>query len=154
MAATTAVLDGEIVALDDWGKPDFKALLFRQCEPRFVAFDLLYCDGQDLRYSPLTERKHKLRSILPNGERLLYCDHLERDGEKLFRFACEQDLEGIVAKRKFDPYIPNQASWFKIRNRNYSQWVGREELFDRERESDPDFSLWNDCVMACSDDAA
>jgi hypothetical protein len=63
------------------------------------------------------------------------------------------DLEGIVAKRKFDPYLQGQASWFKIRNRSYSQWEGREELFERERESDPDFSLWGDCALACEDAA-
>lgn len=121
-------------------------------EPRFVAFDLLWCDGQDFRHSPLAERKSKLRSILPtNGDRLFYCDHIEGDGESLFRLACENDLEGIVAKRKYDPYLPKQASWLKIRNANYSQWEGREELFDRERESDPDAAIWDSCVLACED---
>jgi len=61
------VLDGEIVCLDDAGKPEFRDLLFRRGEPRFVGFDLLWCDGQDFRYSPLIERKHKLRSILPSA---------------------------------------------------------------------------------------
>jgi bifunctional non-homologous end joining protein LigD len=146
------VLDGEIVCLNDEGKTEFRDLLFRRGEPRFVAFDLLWCDGQDLRYPPLTERKHRLRSILPkDSERLMYCDHVERDGKSLFRLVCENDLEGIVAKRKFDPYIENQASWLKIRNTNYSQWAGREELFDRERDTDPDFSLWDDCVRACAE---
>jgi hypothetical protein len=79
----------------------------------------------------------------------MYCDHVERDGESLFRLVCENDLEGVVAKRKFDPYIPDQASWLKIRNTNYSQWEGREEIFNRERETDPDFSVWEDCVKAC-----
>jgi bifunctional non-homologous end joining protein LigD len=148
----SAVLDGEIVCLNDDGKPEFRDLLFRRGEPRFVAFDLLWCDGQDLRYSPLTERKQKLRAILPAGsERIMYCDHVERDGASLFRLACENDLEGVVAKRKFDPYLPNQASWLKIRNTNYSQWAGREELFDRERESDADLLLWDDCVRACAE---
>ena len=63
--------------------------------------------------------------------------------------ACEHDLEGIVAKRKYDPYRPNLASWLKIRNPHYSQWAGREELFERERESDPDFHHWGVCVEAC-----
>lgn len=98
----------------------------------------------------MTERKHRLRSILPtNSERVFYCDHVEHDGESLFHLACQNDLEGIVAKRKFDPYIEKQASWLKIRNTNYSQWEGREERFERERESDPDLSLWDDCVLAC-----
>lgn len=149
--ATTALLDGELVCLDDSGKPQFRDLLFRRGEPRFVAFDLLHCDGQDLRYAPLSERKHKLRSILTmQSDRLLYCDHLEHEGEALFRFACEQDLEGIVAKRKFDPYLPDQATWYKIRNPNYSQWAGREELFERERGGDPDLDVWEQCAAVCA----
>lgn len=60
---------------------------------------------------------------MPNaGERLLYCDHIDENGEALFRLACEHDLEGIVAKRKSDPYLPEDAKWLKIRNQNYSQW--------------------------------
>jgi hypothetical protein len=41
------------------------------------------------------------------------------------------------------------SSWLKIRNRNYSQWVGREELFERERHTEPDLRGWDDCVQAC-----
>ena len=49
-------------------------------------------------------------------ERLLYCDPIEDKGEALFSLACERDLEGIVAKRKGDPYLPEHATWLKIRN--------------------------------------
>ena len=83
------------------------------------------------------------------SERLLYCDHVAHDGEGLFRLACEHDLEGVVAKRKYDPYLRQQASWLKIRNHDYSQWAGREELFERERGGDPDVRLWNEGVGAC-----
>jgi bifunctional non-homologous end joining protein LigD len=146
----SAVLDGEIVCLDDRGKPQFRDLLFRRGEPRFVAFDLLWCEGEDLRYVPLLDRKARLRSVVPgDGERLLYCDHLEWDGEGLFRTVCQHDLEGIVAKRKYGPYLQEHAEWVKIRNRNYSQWVGREELFERERETHPDVDIWGGCVRAC-----
>ena len=69
----------------------------------------------------------------------------------LFRLACKRDLEGIVAKRKFDPYLLDNAKWYKIRNRNYSQWVGREKLFERERASDPDYQLWAGCALACEE---
>jgi ATP-dependent DNA ligase len=59
----------------------------------------------------------RLRRVVPQeGARLLYCDHVEHDGEGLFRLACDNDLEGIVAKRMFDPYLPEHASWLKIRN--------------------------------------
>jgi len=92
-----------------------------------MAFDLLWCDGEDLRYLPLIDRKRRLRSVVPRGgERLLYCDHVEDTGEELFALVCQRDLEGVVAKRKFDPYLPS-ASWLKIRNRKFSQWVGTED---------------------------
>jgi hypothetical protein len=69
---------------------------------------------------------------------------VETAGEQLFHLACMRDLEGIVAKRKFDPYLPNgETSWLKIRNRDYSQWVGREELFEKERDSNPDLLGWD-----------
>jgi len=74
---------------------------------------------------------------------------MDQDGEGLFRFACENDLEGIVAKRKSDPYLPDHAMWLKIRNHEYSQWIGREELFERERGRDPDFQVWDGCALAC-----
>ena len=161
------ILDGEIVCLDSDGKPQFRDLLFRRAEPRFIAFDLLWDEhaksnddedqcrfrnGEDIRYLPLIDRKLRLRAVVPKrGERLLYCDHLYADGEELFRLACEHDLEGIVAKRKADPYLPDHATWLKIRNREYSQWVGREELFERERGGDPDFQVWDGCALACSE---
>lgn len=140
LRSRSAVLDGEIVCLDRHGKTQFKDLLFRRGEPRLYAFDLLWCGGEDLRHLPLIERKSRLRAVVPRGgERLLYCDHIEADGTNLFRLACEHDLEGIVAKHKLSPYLPQEPPcWVKVRNRNYSQWVGREELFERERERNPD----------------
>jgi ATP-dependent DNA ligase len=133
----------------------FKNLLFRRGEPRFYAFDLLWCDGEDLRNLPLIERKLRLRSVVPHSrERLLFCDHIDGNGEGLFGLACENDLEGIVAKWKQGQYLPQQSSsWLKIRNRNYSQWVGREELFERERGGGPDFRGWDECVATCTDAA-
>ena len=63
--------------------------------------------------------------------------------------AYKKYLESVVAKRKYDPYIVDEAQWVKIRNTAYSQWEGREKLFEREREIDPDIYLWDACVMAC-----
>ncbi len=74
-------------------------------------------------------------------------------GESLFRLACEHDLEGIVAKHRLSPYLPDaEPAWFKIRNRSYSQWVGREDLFERERERGVTSAenLWDSCVAACA----
>src|SRR5689334_1819176 len=143
------VLDGEIVCLNPHGQPQFRDLLFRRAEPYFYAFDILwdahawsddeqerrrFANGEDTRYLPLSDRKQRLRAVVRRGsERLLYTDHLELDGDELFRLACEHDLEGIVAKHKGAPYLDNESpTWLKIRNRQYSQWVGREELFERE----------------------
>ena len=67
-------------------------------------------------------------------------------------FTCpgELDLEGIVAKHKFGPYVAGRehSTWFKILNREYSQKDGREDLFERERHSEP-VPGWHDCVLAC-----
>jgi len=114
------VLDGKIVDLDRHGKTQSRHLLFRREEPRFYAFDVLWADGEDLRDLPLTDRKLRLRSLVPgdHGERLLYCDPIEGDGEGLFRLVCEHDIEGIVDKWKPGLYLPQKpSSWVKIRNR-------------------------------------
>ena len=164
------VLDGEIVCLDSHGKPQFRDLLFRRAEPVFYAFDILwdqhaksddeeemrrFRNGEDIRYLPLMDRKVRLRRVVPKrGERLLYCDHVEGDGEALFRLTCEHDLEGIVAKHNSQPYLPEHANWLKIRNREYSQWAGHEKLFERERATDPEFVLWNGCAVACDESDA
>src|SRR3954466_14099958 len=105
LKAKSAVLDGEVVVLDEQGRSQFNELLFHRGEPRFYAFDLLWCDGKDLRYDALHERKRQLKaSIGRERGHLLYCDHIEKHGEKLFEFACENDLEGMVAKPKNSPY--------------------------------------------------
>ena len=87
--------------------------MFHRDEPRFYAFDLLSANGENLRYLPLTDRKHRLRGVVPaSGQRLLYCDHVETEGQALFDFVCRHDLEGIVAKRKYDPYLlDGSAEW-------------------------------------------
>ena len=144
----SVVLDGEIVCLDKEGRSQFYELLFRRGEPRLCAFDLLWIDGENLRHASLMDRKRRLRSVIPSSDRLFYCDHIEQHGESLFRMACERDLEGIVAKKKGNPYI-DTTRWLKIRNKDYSQWAGRHELFERERKVDPDLALWNACTLAC-----
>jgi bifunctional non-homologous end joining protein LigD len=74
---TTAVLDGEIVCLDDTGRPQFKALLFRRGTPCFVAFDVLAVGRRDLRRFPLVERKAFLRRMVRPGVGVLYADHCD-----------------------------------------------------------------------------
>jgi len=124
-----AVIDGEIVCLDAHGRPQFYELLRRRGEPIFYAFDVLWCDGEDLRERPLVERKRVLRSVIPAPSTcLLYADHIERTGVEFFRRVCEQDLEGVVAKLRHGVY---GERWYKIRNPQYTQYEGRRELFDR-----------------------
>jgi ATP-dependent DNA ligase len=72
-------------------------------------------DGRDVRSLPLMERKNILRRVVNKHPRILYARHFERDGCDLFRLVCEQDLEGIVAKRRDAAY---GEDWFKIRNPN------------------------------------
>lgn len=132
--AERAVLDGEIVCLDGEGRSQFYELLARRGEPRFCAFDLLWVDGEDLRDRPLLERKSRLRALVPDSHsRLLYVDHVEERGAALFSKICEMDLEGITAKRKKGLYRDG-TRWLKIKNPDYSQAVGRGELFDRNRQ--------------------
>src|SRR5437879_4398882 len=68
----------------------------------------------------------------------------------LLQRVCRLDLEGVVAKQKFGPYVTEreQSTWLKILNREYSQKDGREELFERERHSEP-VPGWHSCVLAC-----
>jgi len=152
-SAGKTVLDGEIVCLDKQGRPQFRDLLFHRGEPCFYAFDLLMYDGKDMRSERLTDRKHELRRLLtglPATSGLRYADHIEQHGTALFQRVCEMDLEGIVAKHSFGPYTTERerTTWFKIKNPKYSQMEGREELFERERHTEP-VAGWHSCELAC-----
>jgi len=128
------VLDGEIVHLNPDEKPQFISLLHRHSPQQFVAFDILWLDGEDLTTKPLIERKRILRGIVPVGSpSILFADFIERQGIGLYRAVCEMDLEGIVAKRKDGLYTPNDTTWVKVRNPHYSQGEGRRELFEKRR---------------------
>ena len=131
----SAVIDGEIACIDGEGRPIFKDLLFRRSTCLFVAFDLLYLNGKDLRPLPLIERKRHLRKLIRRKRsRLLYLDHIENDGQLLFEQIVKMDLEGIVCKRKDSPYKVTETPsryWIKVKNSRYSQLEGREELFER-----------------------
>jgi len=131
----SAVLDGEIACLDERGRPNFRDLLFRRRQCIFIAFDLLWLNGKDLRVLPLLERKAALKKLLRRKRsRILYLDHVEADGCLLFEQIVKMDLEGIVCKRKDSPYpVTEKPSryWIKVKNATYSQAEGREELFER-----------------------
>jgi len=130
----SAVLDGEIACIDEAGRPVFRDLLFRRRHCVFIAFDLIFLNGKDLRTLPLIERKILLKKLLRRKRsRILYLDHVEGDGRLLFDQIVKMDLEGIVCKRKDSPYKVTEkpSRWIKVKNSKYSQFEGREELFER-----------------------
>ena len=128
LSAREAILDGEIVALDGRGHSDFGLLQqrmhVRAPSSKLVAsvpvvcylFDILYCDGYDLRPAPLIERKQLLRRLLHSTDRFRYSDHQEERGTELFDLAKRNDLEGIVGKRADSSYVAGRSSnWVKIK---------------------------------------
>jgi bifunctional non-homologous end joining protein LigD len=137
VTAMHAVLDGEIVCLGPDGRSRFYDLLFRREWPSFYAFDLLQLEDDDLRQQPLIARKRHLKRILPKSDsRLLYVDHVVGRGVDLFHEVCERDLEGIVGKWRKGGYETDgvSTSWVKIKNPDYSQMVGRREVFETRRD--------------------
>jgi bifunctional non-homologous end joining protein LigD len=152
--ARLTVLDGEICSLDRRGKPQFRNLLFRRGNlPCFFAFDLLMGDGKDYRTERLSDRKQELRRVLTRtAHPLKYAEYIDGSGTGLFERVCKMDLEGIVAKHKHAPYVTEreQSTWYKIRNPNYSQWAGREKLFERDRSKEPTHG-WHSCAIVCAE---
>lgn len=133
-----AVLDGDVVALDRDGRPSIRELL-RGGLLSFCAFDLLRLDGEDLRPLPLAERLRRLALLLPADTAPVYkLFTLEEHGRALFQAARRMELEGIVARRKQDPYARTTV-WYSIRNPGYARDDGRIDPFRqraRARRSD------------------
>lgn len=149
----SAVIDGEIVCLDATGHPRFNDLLFHRAEPCFLAFDLIATDGRDLRGVPLIRRKAILNQLLrgvSSSFGILAAGCIENSGVALFEQVCAMDLEGVVAKLKTGTYVAERerSTWFKVRNPRYSQILGREELFERDRHREP-APGWQACDLAC-----
>jgi len=128
--ARTAVIDGEIVALDEQGRSSFSLMQqrtgFREMGRRgaknpaipvlYYAFDLLYLDGYSLMQVNLEDRKRVLESILATGDILRYSDHYLGSGVALHRAAKDKGLEGIVAKRRNSCYLQKRSrEWLKIK---------------------------------------
>ena len=125
------ILDGELVVLDKDGKPDFYALQrrslmsdsfkiglsARNAPVQFVAYDIIYFDGQDLTDKPLTERKAILSKAVKEGYNLSVSRYIEEMGTAFFEIAKAQELEGIVAKRKGGLYHIGKRTrdWLKIK---------------------------------------
>ena len=128
-----AIIDGEVIVADETGRPQFYEPLRVPRSASYVAFDILWLNGTDLRALPLDERRRLLLSLLPKGS-LIVSEALSvagRGGE-LFELMRTNDLEGIVAKRLADPY-DTRVRWLKIKNPDYSQKEGRAELLNRAK---------------------
>jgi len=136
--AKQAILDGEVVALDEEGRPSFSLMQqrtgFRPGGKRgatragvpvvYYAFDLLYLDGYDWRKVSLEERKRKLASVIQTNEVLRYSDHYEAQGKALFEMAAQKKLEGILAKRRNSCYEERRSrEWLKIKIRHRIECV-------------------------------
>ncbi|MHB8731607.1 MAG: non-homologous end-joining DNA ligase [bacterium] len=128
----SAVLDGEIFAPDDGGRPSFHRLQQRlhlnaasgerpaagEVHVAYALFDCLYLDGRDLRARPFSERRAALEGLaLPAG--LIKADAIDERGTALFEAAREHGFEGIVAKKASGPYRPGvrSADWVKVKIR-------------------------------------
>ncbi|HEV3123744.1 MAG TPA: DNA ligase D [Candidatus Dormibacteraeota bacterium] len=134
-----ALVDGELVSLDEGGHPSFERLQqrinlgdVRQVERAiarvpvtYVIFDLLAANGHDLRQLPLVERKRALRLALRDTAEVRYADHVETDGEALFAAIRQQELEGMVAKRASSVYEAGRRSgaWLKVKAWNEQDCV-------------------------------
>lgn len=117
-----AIVDGEIVVLDENGHPNFQYLQHyseNQFRPiQFQIFDLLESEGKSLLNKPLTERKKMLGELIPESDVIKYCDHIEGNGIEFFHVAETSDLEGIMGKKANSKYLPGKRTgdWVKIKN--------------------------------------
>jgi bifunctional non-homologous end joining protein LigD len=132
------VLDGEIVAFDDRGRPSFQRLQARMFSRRRadvaaalrthpvvgIFFDCLALEGHDLRRLPLLARKECLRLVVPPLGVVRYGDHVAEHGEAFYELVSEQRLEGIVAKRAASAYVSGRSrDWVKIKCQRRQEFV-------------------------------
>jgi bifunctional non-homologous end joining protein LigD len=130
LALERGVVDGEVVCLDAAGCPDLAALPSHRAAACYVAFDLPWAGGEDLRPRALVDRKARLRAAVPaRSEWVLYADHVGGSGRALFAAACAREIEGIVAKHRHAPYgRAARHRWLKIRNPAYAPAPARQVL--------------------------
>ncbi len=127
------IIDGEVVALDHNGAPDFAALQAALSEGRskdltYFAFDLLHTGDDNLRPLPLTERKSRLRQLLNHSGKaaklIKYVEHLAEPGDAVLQSACRLNLEGIVSKCATARYQSGRTdTWLKAKCRGGQEVV-------------------------------
>ncbi|HEX8797866.1 MAG TPA: DNA ligase D [Terriglobales bacterium] len=120
--AANAILDGEVVVLGEDGLSRFADLqsAFQEGARKpltYFAFDLLHVDGRNLRGLPLVDRKAILAQLLKSVDGdVRFSEHLEADGERVLRKACELGAEGIISKRAASPYVSGRGGdWIKLK---------------------------------------
>jgi len=117
-----AVLDGEIIVLDDEGTASFGMLQSWVKEEKgllcYQVFDLLWYEGYDLTGLPLMQRKKILEQILPVNDVIRYCDHINAHGNDFYNLTVKWGIEGIIAKKADSTYASGvrSKSWLKIKN--------------------------------------
>jgi DNA ligase D-like protein (predicted ligase) len=123
------VVDGEVVAIDESGRPDFNLLQNFRAEAsriRYYIFDLLCCEDRDLTHVPMVERRALLKSVVViRDERIRVSDYFEAAPKDLLSAVREQRLEGIIGKRKDSLYQPGKRSgaWIKYRVNRGQEFV-------------------------------
>src|SRR5487761_22910 len=121
-----SVIDGELVATDIEGRPDYPRLRERlaggaglkdKIPTAYLAFDALYLEEKPLLRQPVIRRRTKLSKAVEAGGHIFVPDHIEEDGVELFEACLERGLEDVVAKHKLSPYVPGQRSpfWLKVK---------------------------------------
>jgi len=126
-ASVPIVVDGEICSLDPKGRSSFQRLQESMRKPvglTYVAFDLLYADGIDLRSHPLEERKSLLERIIRDNDLVLYSKHVVEKGKALFNSARKSHLEGIIGKKRASVYQERRSrDWVKIKTGYEQEFV-------------------------------
>ena len=116
----SCVVDGEICALDAYGRSRFQLLqnaLNKKARLLYVVFDALFVDGKDIRGKPLLERKKILKALLPRNPLLRYSEHVAEFGKKEFAKAQRAQEEGVIAKRAAGIYYSGKRTreWLKFK---------------------------------------
>lgn len=139
----SAIIDGEVIVINEAGLSDFKALrktiTSRQHDLYFVAFDLLHLNGHDLRDMLLEDRRDILQAMIPTGGRIQFSQALPGDAKAIFALVDQAGLEGIVSKRKDSKYRSgNSTAWLKTKAYRIDEY----DLLGVEREAGkPAFAL-------------
>jgi bifunctional non-homologous end joining protein LigD len=128
--AEQAVIDGEVVAIDEDGRPDFSLLQTKLGDKEatglvYQVFDLLYFDGRSLLEVPLEDRKRLLGSVLKDHPRVRFASHVVGEGKAFFEAAGNMGVEGMVAKLRRSRYEPGRrtGAWLKIKIRPEQELV-------------------------------